>query len=182
MLKWFCFSSFFVRWLFFSRGHPLHVFHLWGVLNMRYYFCCLCYFWYCYMCFFYLCFVPVLFSFVFFLFFLFALSFLFVLCCYLLSISCILNIGLLGSMTSFMCRLFLYNLCLWYFSSVFMCFRFLRVCFYDVHGVCYGSVLMSCVCMRFEYPELPLLFFTANMCSFYMVWNALPVWPMYFSW
>jgi hypothetical protein len=52
-----------------------------------------------------------------------------VLCCYLLSISSsILNIGLLGSMAlSFMCRLFLYNLCMWYFSSVFMCFSFLCV-------------------------------------------------------
>jgi hypothetical protein len=37
-----------------------------------------------------------------------------VLCCYLLSVLCnILNIGLLGSMAlSFICRLFLYNLCM----------------------------------------------------------------------
>jgi hypothetical protein len=35
-------------------------------------------------------------------------------CCYLLSISCsVLNIGLLASMAlSFMCKLFLYNLCI----------------------------------------------------------------------
>jgi hypothetical protein len=67
--------------------------------------------------------------------------------CYLLSISCsILNIGLLGPMAlSFMCRLFLYNFCMWYFSSVFMCFPL--VWFYDAHGVCYTrrSISMSCV-------------------------------------
>jgi hypothetical protein len=80
-------------------------------------------------------------------------------CCSLVSISCsVLNIGLLGSMVlSFMCKLFLYNLCMWYFSCVFMCFPFL--CVFMIYMVSLmGPYLCPVFSMWFEYPELPLLF------------------------
>lgn len=33
----------------------------------------------------------------------------------------------------------------------------------------------------FKYPELPLLLLIACVCSLHLVWNALPVCPMYFN-
>jgi hypothetical protein len=85
----------------------------------------------------------------------FSCGYLSVLCCYLLSISCsILNIGLLGSMAlSFICRLFLHNLCMWYFSRVFICFPFL--CVFTMSMVsAMGPYLCPVFSMWFEYPEL----------------------------
>jgi hypothetical protein len=76
--------------------------------------------------------------------------------------------------------LFPYNLCMWYFSSVFVCFPFLCVFTISMVSVM-GPYLCPVFSMWFEYPELPLLFFIADMCSLYLVWNALPVWSMYFS-
>jgi hypothetical protein len=43
------------------------------------------------------------------------------------------------------------------------------------------SVMGPVFSMWSEYPELLLLFFIANTCSLYLVWNVLPVWPMYFT-
>jgi hypothetical protein len=69
---------------------------------------------------------------------------------------------------SFMCRLSLYNLCMWYFSSVFMCFTFLCVFTISMVSVM-GPYLCPVFSIWFEYPELLLLFFIANMCSLYLV-------------
>jgi hypothetical protein len=54
--------------------------------------------------------------------------------------------------------LFLYNLCMWYFSSVFMCFPFLCVFMISIVSVM-GPYLCPVFSMWFEYPELPLVFF-----------------------
>jgi hypothetical protein len=47
------------------------------------------------------------------------------------------------------------------------------------------SVILSYVCpvfnIWFEYRELPFLLLIANICSLYLVWNVLPVCPMYFN-
>jgi hypothetical protein len=47
------------------------------------------------------------------------------------------------------------------------------------------SVMVPCVCPVFkvslEYPELLLLFLIACVWSSYLMWNVLPVCPMYFS-
>jgi hypothetical protein len=47
------------------------------------------------------------------------------------------------------------------------------------------SVMVSYVCpvfnMWLEYPKLLLLFLIACICSLHLLWNVLPVCPMYFS-
>jgi hypothetical protein len=105
-------------------------------------------------------------------------------CIYLVSISCnISNIGLCVSIyVSFMCKLFLLILCMWYRSNVrvFICFPFFSVFMMSI-----VSVIFPYVCpvfnMWFEYPELPLLLLIACICSLYLVWNARPACPMYLS-
>jgi hypothetical protein len=76
--------------------------------------------------------------------------------------------------------LFLLILYKWYFSNVFECFHFFCVLIMSI-----VSVMVPYVCPMFnmwlEYPKLPLLFLTACMCSLYLLWNVLPVCPMYFS-
>jgi hypothetical protein len=43
------------------------------------------------------------------------------------------------------------------------------------------SYLWPVFSMWFEDPELQLLFIIDCVCSLYLVWNALPVCPIYFS-
>jgi hypothetical protein len=81
---------------------------------------------------------------------------------------------------SFMSKLFLLILYIWYFSNEFKCFPFLCVLIMSL-----VSVMVPYVYPIFniwlEYPELLLLFIIAYMCYFYLVWNALPVYTLYFS-
>jgi hypothetical protein len=81
---------------------------------------------------------------------------------------------------SFMCNLFLFILCTWYFSTVFKCFTFFYIFMTFI-----VSVILPCACpvfnIRFKYPELPLLFLIACMCSLYLVRNVWLVCLMYFS-
>jgi hypothetical protein len=81
------------------------------------------------------------------------------LCCYLVFNYCtVSNIGLYMSIyLSFICSLSLLVLCMWYFSNVFRCFPFSSGFMMST-----VSVILPYVCpvfsMRFEYPELLLLF------------------------
>jgi hypothetical protein len=59
---------------------------------------------------------------------------------------------------------------MWYFSSVLVCFPFSCVFMISMVSVM-GPYLCPVFSMWFEYPELPLLFFS-NMCSLYLVWNV----------
>jgi hypothetical protein len=96
-------------------------------------------------------------------------------CCYLVFNSCdVSNIGLCVSRyVSFMRRLSLLNLYMWYFSSVFGCPPPPFCCFYDVHYVGYCPVCMSCVqCMIWVFgitvinPDcLYVLFVSGAKCS-----------------
>jgi uncharacterized membrane protein YhhN len=58
---------------------------------------------------------------------------------------------------------------------------FLFMCSYNAHCIYYGPVCMSRVNMRLVSPELLLLFIIASICSLYLVWNVVPVCPIYFS-
>jgi hypothetical protein len=57
--------------------------------------------------------------------------------------------------------------------------------FFPVFTISVISVMVLYVCTEFsiwfEYPELPLLFLMAWICSLYLILNILPVCPMYFS-
>jgi hypothetical protein len=80
---------------------------------------------------------------------------------------------------SLMCRLFLYNLCMCYFSSVFMCFPFL--CVFTMSMV---SAMGPYLCPVFV---CGLSILSCHYCSLLVmcvlcVWcGILSVWPMYFS-
>jgi hypothetical protein len=83
-------------------------------------------------------------------------------CCYLVFVSCsTLSIGLCVSrFVSFICRLFLLVLYMWYFSSVVKCFSFVCVLIMSI-----VSVMVPYLCpvfsMWFEYLGLLLLFLIA---------------------
>jgi hypothetical protein len=75
------------------------------------------------------------------------------------------------------------------FSNMFLC-SYVLMCstvslFLCVQLMSIISVMVPDVCLMFniwlEYPKLLLLFLNACICSFYLVWNVLPVCPMYFS-
>jgi hypothetical protein len=77
----------------------------------------------------------------------------------------------------FMCKL---PLLMWYLSNVCKCFPSFCVIIMSSVSVMvpYVSPVFN---MWFQYPELLLLFLIACIRSLYLVWNILPVCPMYFS-
>jgi hypothetical protein len=92
-------------------------------------------------------------------------------CWWLVFNSCnVLNIGLccVSMFMSFMCKLFLVILWMWYFSNVFKYFHFFSVLMMSI-----VSVMVPYVCpvfnMWLEYPKLLLLFLIACLCSLYQM-------------
>jgi hypothetical protein len=52
---------------------------------------------------------------------------------------------------------------------------------YDIHSVGYGPVCMTCIQYMAQISGIAILFLISWICSFYLILNIFPVWPVYFN-
>jgi hypothetical protein len=81
---------------------------------------------------------------------------------------------------SFIYRLALLILLMWYFSKVFKCLLFFPVFIISIVSFTVAYIYPD-FSMWYEYPQLLLLFLVAWSCSLYLIISVLPVCRMYFS-